>query len=273
MTRLRSVWVPGLPHLFHPERSNAWKKLNESMTALGEEIQAWNPDLIVLYSSQWISVLGTSYQAQPRPKGVHVDENWHEWGDLAFDFPVDGKLSEAIMKETEAAGYPARTVNYEGFPIDTGTIVALQFLDPKGKVPVSLVSSWVYANSHSANALGAAARRAVDKSNQKTLVVACSLLTTRYFTEEINPGEDRVSSEIDDQWNQRILGYFETGALAEIAKLAESFTKETVTDMQFNAFHWLNGFWGETPVQGRVAAYGPLWGTGAAVAELIPKGD
>ncbi len=273
MSKIRSAFVPGLPQLLPPEKSEPWKKLNQAMTTLGQEVQNWGPDRIVLYSTQWMSVLGTSYQAQSRPKGVHVDENWHEWGDLAFDFPVDANLSMALVKETEALGYPARTVDYEGFPIDTGTIVALKFLNPLGKIPVSLVSSWVYADAKSSHALGGAARRVIDRSGLKTLVVASSLLTTRYFTDEISPSEDRVSSPSDDQWNQKILGLVETGSLSEIAALAPQFTIEAAVDMQFNGFHWLNGFWGNTQVEGRVVAYGPLWGTGAAVLEIKAKGD
>lgn len=272
MSLLRSVWIPGLPQLLHAQKSPSWGQLSEAMTTVGREIREWGPERMVFYSSQWISVLGTSYQAQPRPKGVHVDENWHEWGDLAFDFPVDSEFSTALALETEKTGYPARTVNYEGFPIDTGTIVGLRFLDPEGKIPVSLVSSWVYADSAMAKNLGAIARKVIDRSGKKTLIVCSSLLTTRFFTDEIDPIEDRVSSKSDDEWNRKILGGFESGSLAQVSTMAKAFTAETATDMQFNAFHWLHGVWGEEPLQGRVLSYGPVWGTGAAVVTLTTKG-
>ena len=38
----------------------------------GEQIAALQPDVLVVYSTQWISVLGHSFQTNPNPKGLHV---------------------------------------------------------------------------------------------------------------------------------------------------------------------------------------------------------
>jgi 2-aminophenol/2-amino-5-chlorophenol 1,6-dioxygenase subunit alpha len=268
-TSLIGAWVPGLPHVLSAEKSSSWQKLHRAFVTLSEDVDRLNPDVIVLYSSQWLSVLGTSFQVQKNPKGVHVDENWHEWGDLPFDFYSDVELGRDFAKSVAGSGIPTKTVDYEEFPIDTGTIVALQYLNAKRKIPVSIVSSWVYANPESSRKIGEAMADTVHKSGKKALFVASSLLSARYFTDEIDPKEDKISTAGDDKWNQTLLGLMELGNLQELSKLSGTFTKEVPTDMQFNAYHWLTGALKGTGAKAKVLAYGPQWGTGAAVAEFF----
>src|SRR5205823_3285712 len=129
-----------------------------------------------LYSTQWLSVLGTSFQAHPHPKGLHVDENWYALGDLPFDFKTDSVLAESFASGVAAVGMPTKTVNFDEFPIDTGTIVALRLLDPKGTVPVSIVSSWVYADGAKSREIGRTMREEIERSGKRAFVIACSSL-------------------------------------------------------------------------------------------------
>ena len=62
----RAFIVPGLPHLAY--NNDGWQELKAAYKKAGESIQAMNPDVLVIYSSQWISVLGHSFQADPNPK-------------------------------------------------------------------------------------------------------------------------------------------------------------------------------------------------------------
>src|SRR4051812_8804859 len=82
-------WIPGLPHVLHPQKCAQWQAHHQALTRLKQEIDQIKPDAVMIYSTQWISVLGTSFQALPNPKGVHVDENWYELGDLPFDLKID----------------------------------------------------------------------------------------------------------------------------------------------------------------------------------------
>lgn len=262
---LGAALVPGLPHILFHETSPAWGKLNQAMQVLAAQIKEKKPDVLVVYSTQWLSVLGTSFQAQKNPKGVHVDENWYELGDLPFDFEVDSGLSTEFAETVLRRGFPTKTVNYEEFPIDTGTIVALEYLR-EAKIPVSIVSSWVYADATASTEIGSAMRESLLRSGRKAFFIASSLLSTRFFTQEIDPKTDKVSQAADDEWNQKLLGAFEKGDLGLAANLACEFAKAVPTDMQLNAVHWLRGVL--EAGAGQVLAYGPLWGTGAAVVHF-----
>lgn len=266
-----AAWVPGLPFILQPEKSKKWAELTEGMEKLATHIKALKPDVVLVYSTQWFSVLGTSFQVRPQVKGLHVDENWYEWGDLPFDFKCDSTLGEKFAAAVTKKGFPTKTVDYEEFPIDTGTIVASRFLKQAGDIPVSIVSSWVYADADKSCQIGEAMREEILASGKKVFVLASSLLSTRYFTDEINPEDDRISNAEDEAWNQKILKVFQSGNLLEGRAVAEAYAKSGPRDMQFNAYHWLSGVLAKDAFAGELLAYGPQWGTGAAVIEFTKK--
>lgn len=266
-----AAWVPGLPFILNPEKSPKWKELNGAMAALSTHIKELKPDVLVIYSTQWLSVLGTSFQVQPNPKGVHVDENWYEFGDLSFDFKTDATLGDMFAKKVAALGMPTKTVNYDEFPIDTGTIVAMNCLNKGNAFPVSIVSSWVYADDKKNEQIGKAMRETIEASGKKAFVLVSSLLSTRYFTDEINPSEDRISKPEDEAWNRKVLGAFESGNLGASKTVVQQFAKSAPVDMMLNGYHWLTGVMGPGKWSGQVLGYGPQWGAGAAVAEFRPS--
>ena len=59
---------------------------------------------------------------------------------------MDAEYAESFRHACEERGLHARTVAYDGFPIDTGSIVALKLLNPENKMPACIVSSNVYSN-------------------------------------------------------------------------------------------------------------------------------
>ncbi len=61
----------------------------------------------------------------------------------------------------------AATVAYHGFPIDTGTVVALKLLNPNNAIPASIVSCNIYAEREETRALGFAARAAIESLREE----------------------------------------------------------------------------------------------------------
>lgn len=259
--------VPGLPHLVSNLPVESWATLRRGMQQAGERVKALVPDVLVLYSTQWISVLGHSFQTNPSPKGLHVDENWYEMGDFPFDLRVDATLGTRAAEIASSLGLATKTVNYQGFPLDTGTLVALRFLNSDSAVPVSIVSCNIYAGHGDSLTLGRAMQQAIEESGKRAVVVACTALSARFFTEEIAPHADRISRAEDDVWNRRVLDLIAQGKNAEVLTLSSAYAQAAVVDMGFKAFAWLMGVLNTPATVGNVLAYGPLWGTGAAVVE------
>jgi 2-aminophenol/2-amino-5-chlorophenol 1,6-dioxygenase alpha subunit len=265
--------VPGQPHvLLAPEKSPAWASLRASYEAVGREIAASDAELILVYSTQWFSVIGHLFQTDPAPKWILVDQNWYEFGEIPYEFRVDpefGKLYCAICKQN---GMQAATVSYHGFPIDTGTVVALKLLDADNAVPASVVSCNIYAEREETRALGMAGRAAIEQYGKKTIVVVVTNLSNRYEVADIDPAHDRVSSAKDDEWNRKILEMLGEGRLEDVAQVARDFAREANADMGFKAIWWLAALMGEhNRYDGKVWDYQPVWGTGNAIVELTPN--
>jgi 2-aminophenol/2-amino-5-chlorophenol 1,6-dioxygenase alpha subunit len=259
--------VPGLPHLTSNKQVESWEAIRRGLRQAGEQIKNLRPDVLVLYSTQWISVLGHSFQTNPHPHGLHVDDNWYDLGDFPFDLHVDAAVSARAAEIAAVSGLATKTVNYEGFPVDTGTLVALRFVNPDNSIPIVVVSCNIYAGQEDSLTLGKAVGQAVRESGKRAVIIACTGLSGRFFTEEIDPRTDRVSRSEDDEWNRHVLGLIEQGKNAEVLALSGEYAQAAVADMGFKAFAWLMGVLGTPTSSGKILAYGPLWGTGAAVVE------
>lgn len=261
--------VPGLPHLTSDKAVESWEALRRGFRQAGDQVKALQPDVLVIYSTQWISVLGHSFQTHPHPKGLHVDDNWYEMGDFPFDLHVDAALGVRAAELAAASSLATKTVNYEGFPIDTGTLVTLRFLNPQDLIPVTIVSCNIYAGQEDSLTLGKAMRQAIHESGKRAVVVACSGLSARFFTEEIDPQADHVSCSEDETWNRRILNLIEQGKNDDVLTLSGEYAHAAVADMGFKAFAWLMGVLATPATRGKALAYGPIWGAGAAVVEYL----
>jgi len=269
----KAYLVPGQPHiLLAPERNAGWASLKKSYEAVGREIARSGAELMLLYSTQWFSVIGHLFQTDPKPKWVLVDQNWYEFGEIPYEFRVDPAFGELYCKTCKDLGMQAATVNYHGFPVDPGTVLALKLLNPDNAIPASVVSCNIYAERDETRALGRAARAAIDRYGKKTIVVVVSNLSNRYEVADIDPANDRISSAKDDEWNRKILEMFGEGRLEDVSQVAREFGREANADMGFKAIWWLAALAGEhNRYDGKVWDYQPVWGTGNAIVELTPN--
>ncbi|HXI14378.1 MAG TPA: Rid family hydrolase [Thermoanaerobaculia bacterium] len=269
----RAFIVPGQPHiLLAPEKSPGWASLKASYEAIAREIERSKAELILLYSTQWFSVIGHLFQTDPRPKWLLVDQNWYEYGEIPYEFAIDSEFGELYCATAKKNGLTASAVNYHGFPIDTGTVVALKLLNPENRIPASVVSCNIYSERDETRLLGRSAREAIERYGKRTIVVCVTNLSNRYEVTEIDPANDRVSSAKDDEWNRKLLEMLGEGRLEDVAQVAREFGREANADMGFKAVWWLAALMGEhNRYDGKVWDYQPVWGTGAALVELTPS--
>jgi reactive intermediate/imine deaminase len=272
MTLVGGFIVPGMPHpLLAPQKNAGWQNIRDSFAKLRDKIASLDAELLVLYSTQWPSVIGHQIQADPEPHWVHVDPEWHELGDMPYDFRIDAEFAKHYQRCAEKRGLHARTVAYQGFPIDTGSIVALKLLNPDNARQATIVSCNMYADRAETLVLGKAARDAIDESGKRTVAVAVSAFSNRLHTQPMEAKDDHISSLKDDEWNRKILQFLAEGRLEDVSQLARQFTREANADNKFKAIWWLASLMGQhNSYQGQVHAYEAIWGTGAGVVSLEP---
>jgi len=258
--------VPGMPHLLAGDPAPSWRELAEATRRTGADLRALKPDVLVVLSTQWFTVLGHQVQLDPHPHGTRVDENWYayDYGTLAYDLRMDVPFSEAWADAIDAAGLQARRTRYDGFPIDTGVITAQPLLDPDSALPIAQVSTNLYADAEDLSTLGACALRAAAATGRSVAFVAISGLSSGLIQRWIEPAEDRFEDPEQDRWNRRMLDLLAAGRVTDALQASTDYAREAQADSQFRALAFLAGT-GCLTGPADVRAYGPIWGTGAAV--------
>ena len=268
MAIVSAFLLPGSP-LPEVQRDNPpWGALADAMDIAGGALARSNPDTIAIYSTQWIAVLDQLWQTRPHVKGLHVDENWHEYGDLVFDMHTDLKLTEAIIAATPAIGIRSKGVDYDAFPVDTGTIIASNFLNPHGDYPTVVTSNNVYHDWSMTEALGRCVREQADVLNRRVAVVGVGGLSGSIFRHTIDIAEDKIASPEEDEWNRRVLGLIENGDVEALNTTAPEYAGAARVDMGFKHMAFLLGAMDGQFKGATVHGYGPLYGSGGAVVEF-----
>lgn len=269
---VQGLIVPGRPlPLLAPDRNPHWAELRKGFEQAREIIRASGADLILIYSTQWVNVIGHQIQGDPQPEWVHVDQDFHAFGTMPYKLRMDADFAKAYEAAGRARGLFTRAVSYKGFPIDSGTIQALQLLNPDNAIPACVVGCNMYADRAETIVLAKAALDALKATGKKAVVVAVSALSNRVFPKMIDPKDDRLYSAKDDEWNRKVLEMLEQGRVEDVSQVIREFSQQASGDQRGRAFWWLSGMLGQSNgYVGKTLAYGPLWGSGAAVVSLTP---
>lgn len=275
MNMVMGAVVPGLPHLLlAPEKNPGWTKLRKAYDQLRRDIEATDAELLVIYSTYWPSILGHQIQAQPEPEWVHVDDQFHALGSIPYKLRIDSEFAKLYCEKAKDRGLHARTTAYNGFPIDTGSIVALKLLNPDNRIPAVIVSSNIYSDRSETIVLGKAARDAVEASGKKAVAISVSSLSNRLFTQPVDPKDDHIHSKKDEEWNQKYLEFLSEGRLEDVSQLSRQFHREARVNkvVNFKPFWWLAAIMGQNNMyEGKVYEYQPVMGTGNAIVGLVPS--
>ncbi|SMD26597.1 DODA-type extradiol aromatic ring-opening family dioxygenase [Kibdelosporangium aridum] len=258
--------LPGMPQLLAKDPAASWADLRSGVEQVGDRFHASNVDTVVLLSTQWFTVLGHQFQLDPNPRGQRLDENWYayDYGHIDYDLRIDTELTERWVEQTASRGMQARRTHYAGFPIDTGTVTVSALLDPGRRFKFALVSCNLYAEVDSIASLGATGVAAAASVGRRIGVVVVSGLSAGLIQQWIEPSQDRIATPEQDTWNRRMLAAVVDGDADEALRLREGFAREAAADSQFRALAFLLGA-GVLGKPAELLAYGPIWGTGAAV--------
>jgi 2-aminophenol/2-amino-5-chlorophenol 1,6-dioxygenase alpha subunit len=271
---LFGIYCPPHPQpLLAPELNDGYAKLRAAFDECRQRIEESDADLILIYSTTWPSIVGHQIQALENPVWTHVDDDFHYLGSMPYDFRMDVDFANGYAAAAAKRGLHSRTVDYEGFPIDTGSVVALQLLNPDNRIPACIVSSNMYANRAETIVFGKAARDTLVAQGKKAVVVVVASLSNRMFTEHIDEADDRIHSQKDDDWNRKILEFFGDGRLEDISQLSRDIHGQMRVNkvVAYKPAWWMAATMGQhNNYSGEVLAYEALHGAGGAVITLTP---
>ena len=274
---IKSLIVPAHPHpLLCAEKNDGWQRIRNAYDDARKQIEESDADLIIIYSTLCPSVIGHQIQADPNPEWVMVDADFHDLGSIHYSLRIDTEFANAWNKSNIARGLESRTVSYHGFPIDVGSVVALELLNPDNRIPAVICSTNVYSNRAETTVLAKSCLDVVKAQNKKAVAVSVMSLSNRMFTEPIEPHEDRIHSLKDEEWNQKILEFLSEGRLEDIGQLSRTIHDQIRVKkvVAFKPMWWLSAMNGNrNDLTGEVLAYEPIHGAGAAVVVLDPESN
>jgi len=258
--------VPGNPLPLLRGDNPPWEVLADAARSAGRALADSKPDVLLIYSTQWITVLDELWQTRPHSTGLHVDENWYEYGDLQMDLRADVPLANACIVAANAAGIRSKPVDYEDFPIDTGTIVAGAFLNPTGLIPAVIAANNLYHDFAKTEAIARLAAAQADLQGKRVAVIGIGGMSANYFDSDIDIAQDRVVSDSDNAANRALLAAM-TGGIAALRPAVEHYNATVKADMGLKHLAWVLGAIGDYS-SATVHGYGATYGAGAAVVEF-----
>ena len=271
---VESFVVPVHPHtVLAPDQNEGWGKLRQAYDDAAQIIKDSKANLLIIYSTTWPSIIGHQLISDPNPEWVMVDHDFHELGSIHYSFNIDAEFAALWDAESKARGLQSRCVNYRGFPIDVGSVVALTLLNPDNKIPAVIVSSNVYADRSETTVLAKACKEIVRKTGRKAVAITAMSLSNRMFTEHIEPVNDRIHSLKDDEWNQKILEFLSAGRLEDVGQLSRTIQQQIRVQkvVNFKPMWWLSAMNdNRNDLTGKVLAYEAIHGAGCAVVNLNP---
>jgi len=272
---LKSYLMPGLPHLLlQPEKKEAWSKVRSAMDKIRDEINDLKPDLIVYYASYWPSIVGHQIQHKEHIKWTLVDDEWHSLGSIPYEFKTDQEFTSKVAGFAKERGLLAKLTDYEGFPVDTGSVVVNSIINPDNKFKSCILSSNIYSDRSETQVFAKSVTDALKDTGKTAVAVVISSLSNRYTMKTMDDKPDEISSLKDNEWNLKMLEFLSQGRLEDVSQLSRQFHKEarvTKKVVNFKPFWWWSAAMGKTNnFKGNVYEYQPVHGTGAAVVGLTP---
>lgn len=245
--------VPSSPALHLVPETAAWKGLRDGMKTLGARLSDTRPETLLILSGA--SAVSAKGKPAARVQGASRDPGFAALGDILFDVEFDPALGAALTDAGFAVCQPTRTEDLN----DTGALAAIGQLIPERRIPVVIIET---SERFSIETL----EHVIAQSGRRVAVIAVSGLSGSALRPDLNSDPGTLSSDLDDQSNRQILGWFQNGQTnTDLAGLARQSDVEGNGAILSTALALSRG-----PAQ--VLSYGAIFGSGAAVVELAVKG-
>lgn len=280
------VLAPHPPHLVYADKTPrneaqgecGWETLRWAYEKCRKNVLALKPDVILIHTPHWQTIVGHHVLGIPHFKGISVDPIFPHIFRYNYDFNVDVDLSLSIAEEAKKKGLLSKVMKNPDFRIDYGAITSLHMINPDWNIPIVILSAnnSPYFTSpkkglEEMNTLGQATRQAIEKSGKRALLLASVSLSHRHFVNEPAIVEDmskeHVYSHEQYLWDMKVLKLMKEGRCQELLDTMPQFIEEALAEVQAGSLNWMLHAMGIPSYPAHVHGYGNVIGTGNAVVE------
>jgi len=278
--------APHPPHLVYGENPpqnrvrsrGGWEVLRWAYEGCRESISRMKPDVILVHSPHWSTLVGHHFACVETLRGLSVDPIFPHLFQYQYEMKVATDLARLCSEEARREGLTAKLMQNPRFRVDYGTIVTLHLLNPKWDIPVLPISANNSPYFHSLQVgqeqmvrLGRATARAVEKSGMRAVLAASNTLSHLHFSEEPDPPEDMTREHIHSfeqyRWDVKVIELMRAGKTDELMDVLPRFIEETFAEIKAGGLVWMLSALGFPRTPAKLHGYGPVIGTGNAVME------
>jgi 2-aminophenol/2-amino-5-chlorophenol 1,6-dioxygenase beta subunit len=287
------VLAPHPPHLVYgenppqnePRSECGWEELRWAYERCRRSILKLKPDVLLVHSPHWMTVVGHHVLGVERFSGLSVDPIFPHLFRYKYDLKVDVELSLAIAEAGKQNGLITKVMKNPDFRIDYGTICSLHLINPAWDIPIVSISSnnspYYFSNEvgqEQMARLGQATREAIEKTGRRAVLLASNSMSHRHFTKEAAIPEDMSHEHIYNHgqylWDMKMLSLMKQGKAKEVLAVLPEFIDMASAEVKAGALAWMLSALNSPTYPAVVHGYGSVIGTGNAIVEWneITKG-
>jgi 2-aminophenol/2-amino-5-chlorophenol 1,6-dioxygenase beta subunit len=236
------------------------------------------PDVLLVHSPHWQTVVGHHFLGLKHFSGLSVDPIFPHLFRYHYDLEVDVELSLGIAEEAKKLELTTKVMTNPDFRIDYGSITSLHMINPDWNIPVVVLSSnnspYYFSNEvgqEEMYKLGTATRKAIEKSGKRCVLLASNSLSHRHFTTECEIPEDMSFEHIDSHgqylWDMEVLKLMKQGRTRELLDILPEFIDNSAAEVKAGSLAWMLSALEVPAYPAEVHGYGTVIGTGNAIVE------
>jgi 2-aminophenol/2-amino-5-chlorophenol 1,6-dioxygenase beta subunit len=280
------VLAPHPPHLVYgenppqnePKSEGGWEILRWGYERCRKNILEQKPDVLIVHSPHWQTVVGHHLLGLEKFNGLSVDPIFPHIFRYQYDLNVDVELAQMIAQEGKEIGLITKMMTNPDFRVDYGTITTLHLINPNWDIPIISISSnnspYYFSNEVGQKEmmkLGQATKKAVEKSGKRAVLLASNSLSHRHFVTESEIPEDMSKEHVYNHaqylWDMEVIKMMKEGRCQELLDILSEFIDMSSAEVKAGALAWMLSALDVPTYPAEVHAYGTVIGTGNAVVE------
>jgi 3,4-dihydroxyphenylacetate 2,3-dioxygenase len=231
--------VAHVPTLGRSENTPEYQQtLVQAERIMGAAVRAsLRPDVWVIVSTHWVSTFDWFATCQAKHEGLCVaQEAPNLIPGLPYSYRGDPEFGAALVEAWKEAGCAAVKNEASNYHWDYGTFVPLQYIDPKGEVPVVSTPVVLMADHGECLRAGAAVHDTAKRLGRRVVFLASTALSHLLVRGRHNwPTPERVEAD------KRFVEFLKRGAIDEVLAGFTEYSKKTVAEMGGRALATLVG--------------------------------
>ena len=251
---IRTLVAPHTPRMGIEEQAPDFvRALIKGQRAMGEDVRAEKPDLLIIHSAHWVCTFNWHVTCQAEHKGHCVSDEAPELIDgIPYHYRGDPECAHAILAELDAIGVPGKPNDSAHFQWDYGSWVPAKYLDPGAELAVVLIGTVPASDIEECMKAGDAIRRAAERIGRRAVFAASCA-----FSHELVRGPEQWPTEERQQLDHQFIEMLTSGRIAEAKAWFPEYNAAVVGEMGGRTLATFLGCLDETSTTYTGTQFGP----------------